>query len=228
MRGKEMTGNEIYEVLKAKGVSYLHHANSVKTSLSLLELDGIASRKTVEDSGKGQTNQITDNDDKMFGIWDAIFVDTVDIHQYASNRNKYGPVMFVIDLNVLLNLPLNANVNITRSNPSKWKNTTTEAERYLSKYELTTTFRVGCFDHMLVIRTEGGILPFGNFLHSVILDDPVDLNADSTPFNKSSNHINSLLASKKMKVIKRQCTNTCKCIVSYAEKKSRIPYFYDR
>ncbi len=107
----------------------------------------------------------TDDLDRRLGIWNDIFLDTVNIHSQISDRNKYGPVLFEMSVEMLRNLPAPSRVLVTRSNPSKWQVGASEADCYfLSKSELGKGFGVGNFDHMLVIRTPNGLIPFANFL----------------------------------------------------------------
>jgi|APMI01.1.fsa_nt_gi hypothetical protein len=223
-----MTGQEIYEVLVAKGVERIFHANSVKTSVSQLRLGGLASRQLVEHNRLSQTNQYTDFLDRRLGIWNDIFLDTVDIHSQISDRNKYGPVLFEFSVEVLRNLPALSRVLITRSNPSKWQDEASEADCYfLSKFELDRGFRVGNFDHMLVVRTQSGIVPFADFLQRIILDEPKVINGESPEYVTAKTVLLSEAETNGIQVdiVRRNCAS-CSCIASYAEKNTRIPWFF--
>jgi hypothetical protein len=77
-----MTGNEVYDILVERGVTHLHHANSVRTSLSQLRLGGLASRALVESNKLAQTSQITDTEDREYGIWGDVFVPYLKLHAY--------------------------------------------------------------------------------------------------------------------------------------------------
>ncbi len=79
--------------LLERGVTEVFHANSVATSCHFIRENSLLSRGTVERLGLKQTSQYTDNADKKYSIWFDVFVDTVDIHQRASRRNQYGPVL---------------------------------------------------------------------------------------------------------------------------------------
>jgi len=116
-RGLLFQGSDIYEILKRIGVTHLHHANSVITSCTYLEQGGIVSRGFAEDNGLQQSPQPTDELDKKYGIWHTIFVPHVDIHDRQGQTkapNSYGPVLFVLDLDVLLRLPPGAQVRVTK------------------------------------------------------------------------------------------------------------------
>jgi hypothetical protein len=223
-----MTAQEIYEALVARGVTRIFHANSVKTSVSQLRLGGLASRQRVEHTGLPQTNQYTDNLDRQLGIWNDIFLDTVDIHSQISDRNKYGPVLLEMSVEMLRNLPASSRVLITRSNPSKWQVGASEADCYfLHKSELDKGFVVGNFDHMLVIRTPTGLIPFANFLQRITLDEPRLINGESSEHVTGKAALLSAAATNDIQVniVRRNCTN-CSCITSYAEKNTRIPWFF--
>jgi hypothetical protein len=222
-----MTGQEIYEALVARGITRIFHANSVKTSVSQLRLGGLVSRQRVEHARLPQTNQYTDDLDRELGIWNDIFLDTVDIHSHISDRNKYGPVLFEMSVEMLRNLPAPSRVLITRSNPSKWQVGASEANCYfLNKSELDKGFVVGNFDHMLVIRTPNGLIPFANFLQRITLDEP-RLNGESAEHVTAKAALLGAAATNgiQVNIVRRNCTN-CSCITSYAEKNTRIPWFF--
>lgn len=223
-----MTGEEVFRVLSARGVKELYHANSVKTSVSLLLLGGLASRGRVEKAGLPQTNQITDTKDRDFGIWNDVFLDTVDIHDRTSNRNHYGPVLFVLSAEILLNLPPASRVLMTRSNPSKWNLSLSDEQRYfMTEEELEAGVDVGRFDHMLVIRTGAGIVPFQHHLKSIILDEPKYEDRESIEFQAAVAALEDAGRKKGVEtnIIRRECS-PCGCIASYSEKTSRIPWFF--
>jgi hypothetical protein len=223
-----MTGGEIYDILAARGVMHLHHANSVKTSLSQLRLGGLASRALVERQNLPQTIQFTDAVDREYGIWGDVFVDTVDIHRRISNRNKDGPVLFVLNVRVLCALPPTARVLVTRLNPSKWTDNCSDAERYfLTAAELKNGFSVGDFDQMLVIRTAEAIVPFTQYLEEIVLDEPKLMVGTSPEFDAAAYALSNALAALNLQVpVNRRACAPCNCIASYAEAGTRIPWFF--
>ncbi|MFM2055997.1 MAG: hypothetical protein RLY71_382 [Pseudomonadota bacterium] len=217
-----MNGQELYNFLRCKNINNLYHANSMKTSVSLLKLKGLASRKYVEDKNLPQTIQATDAKDKMFGIWNDIFVDTIDIHKRGSRRNHYGPVLFCLDIKIFLSLPNDASVFITKSNPSKWTCDLVDSEKYFLRLEdLAIGFSYGTFDQTLVIRLKNGFLSFDGFLSKIILDDPCELKP-STVFNDSM----QIISKFGYNVFSRDCRAGCKCVEGYNEKATKIPHFF--
>jgi hypothetical protein len=112
---------DLYELLQQKGVKNFHHANTVKTSLSFIKEGALLSRQYVEQNALIQTEQYTDEKDKRLGIWDSVFLDGLDLHKKFWRRNKYGPILFHIDLGILKH-PDFAKIRVTRSNPDSWLN----------------------------------------------------------------------------------------------------------
>ncbi|WP_321818200.1 MULTISPECIES: hypothetical protein [unclassified Paraburkholderia] len=213
-----MLGKELHDILWKKGVRTLHHANSVMTSISIIQLGGLASRHLVERSGLNQSGQYTDDLDREFGIWDDVFMDTVDIHKRISNRNQYGPVLFELDIAVLNALPRSAQVLVSKLNPSKWGASTPSKERYFEDaLEASTGLRVGNFDQMLMIGNVNGIIPFEGYLKRIILDDVVVGNEVSPEFQCAEREIN--LALQKggigVQVTRRGCV-ACRCYQTYS------------
>ncbi|MDO9069030.1 MAG: hypothetical protein Q7W05_11315, partial [Deltaproteobacteria bacterium] len=105
-----MTGQEVHLFLAAGGINYLHHANSVKTSNSIIRLGALASRGAVEKNELPQSWQYSDAADKKYGIWNDVFLDAPDFHRRISNPNQYGPVTFELGIDVLLSLPQGSRV----------------------------------------------------------------------------------------------------------------------
>lgn len=222
-----MTGQEVYRILRSRNVLNLFHANSVKTSISLLRLGGLASRKAVEQASLAQTSQYTDAIDKKFGIWGDVFMDTVDIHDRISDRNKYGPVSFVMDISFLNHLPETTRVLVTRLNPSKWTDTDRDERRYfMSAGDLSAGLSIGDFDQMLVIRIAGGIIHFGESLLSINLDDPKSTQAASPEYGAAERALREAAENRiDVEIVRRECS-PCRCVSSYSEPATRIPYFY--
>lgn len=214
------TGNDVYEILRNRGITYLHHANSLPTSLSLLKLKGLASRSFVEESRLPQTSQYTDSSDKSLGVWGDIFVDTIDIHKRASNANLYGPILFQIDTTILKGVSL---ALFTKSNPSKWSTNTPLEHRYFSTTrELEQGLDIGNFDQMLTLRTSNGLLHFKDFLKYIIIDDPVSIAAPSSEYTKAHEAINKLTMTP---ISRRHCSSNCKCKSRYSDDNFRNKMF---
>ena len=83
----------------------LYHVNSVTTSLAFIRDGALFSRKYgVENYPEMQTPQRTDDKDKIYGIFNDIFMDMNDSRQITKRMSPYGPVSFVLDAeNILLN-----------------------------------------------------------------------------------------------------------------------------
>lgn len=228
----EFDGKAVFNVLKRQGVEYLYHANSVKTSLSHIALGGQASRLAVINAGLPQTSQITDDSDKALGVFNDVFFDFVDIHNRTSNRNKYGPVLFRWNLELLNFLPENATVLITKSNPSKWQNGDLPESRYfLTIEDLMENFSHGDFNQMLMIRLPSGLVKFDQNFLDILVDDPVELNCrPSSVHTRAAHDIGNSLTAMGINatVGTRNCRANCLCTKEYAVKATRIPYFFDK
>jgi hypothetical protein len=172
-----MQAVDVYAVLRQIGATQLHHANTVTTRCTFLEQGGLASRGFVEDRHLSQTAQpASDEIDKKYGIWHDVFLDHVDIH-YRAGRvkgpNHYGPVLFILDLDILRRLPTGSDIRVTKSNPVHWFNGQPEGDRWFqSPEELAGNLVFGNFDKMLVIRTPSTMIPFPDMMAQLALDDP--------------------------------------------------------
>ena len=98
----KLDNRKLYELLKDKGVTNLYHANTVATSITFIEEGGLLSREYVENKELYQTLQTSDEIDKLFDVFDDIFLDTTDLHKHFCRQNHYGPVLFQFSLELLL------------------------------------------------------------------------------------------------------------------------------
>jgi hypothetical protein len=213
-----MNGPDVYAVLQAKGISRLYHANSVTTSRMFLQQGALVSRGSAEANRLPQTPQYTDNQDKAVGVWHDVFLDTDDFHRRISNANKYGPVLFVMDSRVLTALPAGSQVLVTRSNPSKWSAGQSQAQRYYgTAAELQAELTRGTMDQMITVRTPNGVLPFGQWLIEVVLDNPQAQRSDHTDaFNSSRQELAAAASGGVSASINaRTCNAWCKCAATY-------------
>lgn len=227
-----MTGQEVYKVLKERvgANAKLYHANSVRTSLSLLKLGGLASRGVVTDRGFSQTPQMSDEKDQEYGIWYDSFLDTYDIHSTLKRRNFYGPVLFVMAAELLLHLPAETTVLVTRCNPTKWGGLPDDQRYFLTSRELVAGLQVGYFDHMITIRSSNGIVPFAGTVERIILDEP-RLSAPNVgqEYVAARDAISAATAQAGIQVqVERRTCVWCNCTTEYQDpnKPKRIGYFF--
>lgn len=214
-----MNARDVFGVLQGKGVRRLHHANSVTTSCTFLDVGGLVSRAHAVRNGLPQTSQRSDNVDQRYGVWNDIFTDTVDIHTRASNRIVYGPVLFNFSAELLLNLPQETEVLVTKRNVQYWMDGEAPGERYFASVpELHANLHPGDFGQAITFRNDEGIVPFGNHLLELVLDDPqIALPVIGNPFSPAKERLEQLLLSRNMRVpvTRRQCIPGCRCISSY-------------
>jgi hypothetical protein len=218
-----MQGREVYEVLKQIGATSLHHANTVTTSSTFLELGALVSRGFVEDRGLQQTMQSSDQIDKKYGIWHCIFVDHVDIHHRAGRTkgpNQYGPVLFLLDLEILLGLPEGSGVFITKKNPVNWIDGEPDTDRWFeNKDQLAAEMRFGDFGKMLVIQTPSGMLNFPDREVRINLDNPQrSLSSGEDAYTHAYNRLSAAAATGKVGICMNppNCNSGCACIGKYA------------
>lgn len=212
----------ILRALNLKGVAAFYHANSVKTSCTFLEHGALLSRAHVEDHHLSQTPQNSDELDKAYGIWNDVFLDGVDIHARARSNNHYGPVLFVLDVESVLQDPnLEGTLRITRVNPIHWSNGQSESDRYFSSTdEFEASYSFGDFGNMFTFRTDDGLIPLLPHLRRIVFDDPQATKRDVSVFESASE---ALMAAAKrggidIELHKRECSDTCKCVGLYKSK----------
>ena len=163
---------ELKDFFERKGISKLHHANTVATAANFLRSAKLMSRGRVEELGLPQTPQTSDAIDKQYDVWGSIFADSVDIHQRAKTRNLYGPVLLHLSLAVLDRPEIEA-IGITKKNPTKWTEGEDVSERWFADQdEVETDFVKGRFDQMIVFRCTDGELDISDCLELVTLDEP--------------------------------------------------------
>ena len=214
----ELHSQSVYEILKAKRVNMLHHANSVITSCQFLRSGSLISRGTIQRAEMYQTPQASDDIDIEYGVWFDIFTDSVDIHARASRANYYGPVLFVLDSEIIKDA-YTGNVWVTKLNPTKWNGKPYEQRWFTSEEDLERNFVYGRFDQMIVFRHCGGELPLKDYLKEIILDDP-QLEVSDPHIDYYSMAFGALkLAMAEggidSEIRKRECVKYCRCVKRY-------------
>ncbi len=124
----------LYKILSDKGVKNLFHSNTVLTSLTFINNRALLSRAYVKDNNLVQTFQKSDKEDIAYNVWDDVFVDGLDLHKKYNRPNNYGPILFVLKLDLLLSTSLQK-VLITKNNPWYWKPNDNLDDRYYSDIE---------------------------------------------------------------------------------------------
>lgn len=208
-----MDQEQIVEILKKHDVSRIYHADTVITSLSFLKAGGICSRQYLDRNKLPKTRQYSDCDDQYFNVFNDLFFDSVDIHGRARQYNKYGPVLFVFDLQMLLQENFANRIFITKSNPCYWKTYLECNDRYFTSLdELGRGFKKGDFKQMITCHQVG----FANFkyLQKIILDRPPEkyIELFRQAYQALFQGIQEAGLSVSLDV--RKCEN-CKCINQY-------------
>lgn len=211
-----MSSKKVYEILKNKGVASIYHANTVITSCQFLRNRSLLSRGTINRKGMYQTPQISDKNDRKFGIWFDVFTDSVDIHQRAKRANLYGPVLFVLD-SELIKKTYTGKIWVTKLNPIKWLGRRYKERWFTSAEDLEENFVLGDFNQMIVFRHCGGELPFKDYLLEIILDNP-KLESNHIDYYSMAYGALKLAMTEgriDVRIKKRKCPIKCTCLDEY-------------
>jgi hypothetical protein len=228
----DLPSAKVIETLEAKGLTEIHHANSVLTSTQFLRHASLLSRGTIERRGYFQTEQSSDKLDKKYSLWFDVFTDSVDIHDRAGTANLYGPVLFVLGLEQLKKM-YKGRLWVTKVNPTKWEGKQDDVRWFRSIEELEAGFTVGTFDQMIVFRHSGGEVPIKPCLTKLILDDPelivpVEKEADVYSMAYGALRVSMKEGGINVPVERRVCRDGCKCRKKYEDSdfasKMFLPY----
>lgn len=221
----QLPARKVYEVLSANGVKKLYHANSVLTACQFLRAAALLSRGTVEQRGLPQTDQSSDSIDRKYSLWFDVFVDTVDIHDRATQENYYGPVLFVLDSKILLRSDI-SHVWVTKLNPTKWTGSKHKDRWFVSIEDLEESYIPGEFNHTIVFRHCGGMLPFEDSLKEFVVDDPRmkigKLDVDCFSVAYGALRLAMADAGQHITITKRKCARRCKCLGHYQSDMAKV------
>lgn len=166
-----LDNNELYEFLLEKEILVLYHANTVSTSVTYFQQNGLLSRGAVENLGLYQTSQTSDEADKLLNVWNDVFLDSTDLHTFFSRQNHYGPILFEFDVSLIQNEDYE--IWITKNNPIYWNVDYTDVQKYFqSVQELRETWdNYERQKKMITIRNNSTPILFDQ-VRRVIVDDP--------------------------------------------------------
>lgn len=170
-----LSAKQLYSILKEKKVEFLYHANTVGTSVTFIENRALLSRDFIETNDLYQTEQKSDKEDKKFDVWDHIFLDGADLHKKYNRANKYGPVLFRMNLELLIS-PSIQEVYITKSNPWYWNSSTTLENKFYSNIDdVKSDYLTGSkldSQIMFTFRNPEKEIKLNKYLHSIGIDKP--------------------------------------------------------
>lgn len=222
-----MKAADVHCILSAKGARTLFHANTVGTSCSFLQLGGLASRALVEGRGLRQTPQDTDDSDKHFGIWNDVFTDTIDVHARGSMRNFYGPVLFQLSVDVLLFLPPDTDVLVTKRNPYNWVAGEADTTRWFAdEAEFAANGRIGDMGQHAVLRNAAGFVQFPPGPVSLIVDNPgIPVHGGKDAYETARAILVAVAATAgvDIQVEPRTCSDGCCCVRGRNRCYERLP-----
>jgi hypothetical protein len=216
-----LNNQELYDFLLEKDIQVLYHANTIRTSLTFFNQNGLLSRGAVENLNLVQTTQSSDEADKILNVWNDVFLDSTDLHTYFSRQNYYGPVLFEFDINLILNEEYE--IWITKNNPIYWNIDTPLENRYFQNVaELREEWDFYSRQKkMITIRNNTTPILF-EYIRRVIVDDPRVLIPNGNGgnihvFNSAVNLIKQNITSAHIlhgKFMTRNCTD-CWCRDNY-------------
>ncbi|HDM8455146.1 TPA: hypothetical protein P0O09_001644, partial [Yersinia enterocolitica] len=162
---------QLHEFFLQKNITHLHHANTVATAISFIENGGLLSRGDIERKNAFQTKQTSDQEDKLYGVWDDVFFDTADLHGFFPRQNIYGPVLFKFNINFLLCEEFD--IWVTKKKTMYWTDKHSNSDRYFQ--DISDILRNwGDYERqqkMITIRKPYKAVLF-DYLEEIIIDDP--------------------------------------------------------
>lgn len=213
---------KLHRLFREKGITHLHHANTVATALTFIEQKGLLSRGAVDKLQLYQTPQSSDRKDKLFNIWNDVFLDTHDLHSHFPRENRYGPVLFKFSIDFLLKI--NSEVWVTKDNPIRWTRSMRNNDRYFSS---VARMKREWDDYkperrMITIRNNSRAILF-KYLQEITLDEPGFLLDGIDLFNVARRQLRRAISTGDLdiKVVKRKCPTYCYCEDNYDKKSER-------
>lgn len=213
---------KLHRLFIEKGITHLHHANTVATAITFIEQKGLLSRGAVDKLQLYQTPQSSDRKDKLFNIWNDVFLDTHDLHSHFGRENRYGPVLFKFSIDFLLKTK--SEVWVTKDNPIRWTRRMRNNEKYFSsvagmKREWDTYKRER---RMITIRNNSRAILF-KYLEEITLDEPGLTLHDIDLFRVARKRLRSAIKTSglEFKITTRECPSYCYCEDNYFEKSER-------
>lgn len=218
----ELPGKEVAALMRERGVEYLYHANTVRTTCTFFRTSHLLARGSAHERGLDQTTQPSDRLDRKLGIWYDLFFDSCDIHNRSGSHNQYGPVLLCFDLE-LLEQDWAPTVWITKDNPIRWNVTTPSNERWFgSMEELRSQYNRYAFKQHCVLRNVGGSVRVLPYLKKILVDNPKRYRTSAPSidrFSEAAGALNNALRAgdlfgKGVRINQRSCT--CACVQDYA------------
>lgn len=213
-----LDNNKLHALFKEKDINFLYHANTVSTSITYFQQNGLLSRGAVERLGLSQTEQSSDELDKIVNVWNDIFIDTVDLHGYFPRQNLYGPILFEFNVDLVKNEDFE--IWVTKNNPIYWNKNTSDKEKYFESVdELREKWHtVERQRKMTTIRNNKSPILF-EYINKIIVDDPrVKIIEENIHlFNEARKSIKEVVdgnISIRNKFTTRTCSN-CFCTQNY-------------
>lgn len=211
---------DVYEYFIGSGISHLYHANTVATSITFIQQQGLLSRGGIESKRLYQTPQGSDEIDQLVEVWNDVFFDTTDLHGFFPRENRYGPISFKFSVDLILNE--NYHIWITKNNPQYWTVATPMNDRYFSSIEELRDTGDNYALHRRMILIKNFVDPIGfDFLASISIDNPrVLIHGDINLLNETVSAFKAIqpihLTGKfYIRTVHVDCQSKCYCTDNY-------------
>ncbi|HWK03770.1 MAG TPA: hypothetical protein VNS58_09065 [Puia sp.] len=213
----KLHNHELYRFFIEKNIPYLYHANTIGTAMTFMQVGGLLSRGEVENRKLFQTYQSSDEKDKTVGVWNDIFLDTIDLHGHFPWQNVYGPLSFEISIEFMLHYDFD--IWITKNNPQYWNPTLSLKERYFtSVMDLSVNWdNYERQRKMVTIRSANEPILF-DYIKAVVVDNPNIELAGKSVLKEATKGLKTALNGDedfKKKFTVRKCEN-CYCKAYYS------------
>ncbi|HDL8224341.1 TPA: hypothetical protein PXQ84_004538, partial [Yersinia enterocolitica] len=213
---------QLHEFFLQKNITHLHHANTVATAISFIENGGLLSRGDIERKNAFQTKQASDQEDKLYGVWDDVFFDTADLHGFFPRQNIYGPVLFKFNINFLLCEEFD--IWVTKKNPMYWTDKHSNSDRYFQ--DISDILRNwGDYERqqkMITIRKPYKAVLF-DYLEEIIIDDPrVEIYDEINVYDAAITAMNEVIFKNNISnyILKTRQCDYCYCHSNYLKQLS--------
>jgi hypothetical protein len=214
---------KLHRLFKERGITHLHHANTVATALTFIEQKGLLSRGAVDKHQLFQTPQSSDREDKRFNIWNDVFLDTHDLHKHFNRQNKYGPVLFKFSIDFLLKTK--SEIWVTKDNPIRWTRNMQSNDKYFSSVlRIKKEWNAHKLERrMVTIRNNSRPILF-KYLQEITLDEPGLLIDDLDLFIIARRRLRKAIKTNNLDldILTRKCNSYCFCKENYLEKKMSV------
>lgn len=209
---------ELLDFLKSKGINRLYCATTVKTACSIINSGKLMSKHKLDLNKLPMTGAEDANFYKSVNLWNKIILSLFDLHGYLPRQNKFGPVCFVLNVELLSEINIR-DLRISKKNPMYFKDTP-KYKRFFSSFEDFAQNYDWIIDEqkanrtLILLRDKKSTVDLNKYLVEVILDKPEERHL---LFTKAKKAVSSTLEASGLKApLKiREDNDFCFCQFNY-------------